>query len=492
MPPRAAALAVGLALAALGAGVPGLDPGPASPFRHLYVAPVLAAALAGGAVAGALAAVVAVLLQVPRLFAHLEDAGLSAAAADDLVSDLILLVTGPLVGALAAAARRQRARYEMLLAAQRALAGEAPLPEALARLRAALLARLGGDALALAVPDGDRLTVAGAEQVAAAAPALRVLETGRPLFVPDSGGRPRPRRTLVVPLLARGETIGVLALERTGELGRAERAALERLGASLGLALENARLLSRQRRFTAELQEQVQAATRRLAALDRAKSAFVATVSHELRTPLTALLGIGELLATRRYAVEEVQRLAAIVRHETERLARIVDDLLDLSRIERGLGPRITAAAVAVAPAVAAAVELFRRGRVTHQVVVEVEDSLPPVQADRDALDRVLKNLVSNAIKYSPAGSRVTVSARADGGGVEFAVADEGRGIPAPALPWIFEPYYRAPEAAAVAGGAGLGLAVVKALVEAQGGTIRVQSAPARGTRVTFTLPAVP
>jgi signal transduction histidine kinase len=456
--------------------------------RHLYMVPVLGAALTSGALGGALAAVAAVLLQAPALFTHLEDAGLTPLAVDEIVSDLILLVLGPLVGGLAGAADRQRSRYETLFWAQRALAEEAPLPEALARLRLVLATRLAA-AVALAVRDDEDFVVVGARGVAVGSPASRVVESGRPCFVADTGQGPRPCRALVVPLLARGETIGVLALQRVGELGTGERAAVERLGAYLGLALENTRLLSRQRRFTQELADQIAAATRRLEALDRAKSTFVATVSHELRTPLTALLGFGEVLATRTYPTTEVQRLAGIICRETERLARIVDDLLDLSRMERGLGPRIVPTAVAVCPAITGAIALFRRGRASHDLVVALDDGLPDIQADPDAFDRILKNLVSNAIKYSPIGSQVTVSARAGAGDVEIIVADEGRGIPAAALPRIFEPYYRAPDAADTARGVGLGLAVVKALVEAHGGTIRVESVVGQGTRVAFTLP---
>jgi signal transduction histidine kinase len=399
---------------------------------------------------------------------------------------------GPLVGALASAAHRQRARYETLLRAQRALAEEAPLPDALTRLRAALSGRLGSETIALAVQEGERLIIAGAKRVAPGSPAARALSTGQPVYFPDTGQHRRPHRTLVVPLLARGETIGVLALERAGELGPGERAAVGRLGAYLGLALENARLLSRQRRFTQELQEQVAVATQRLEALDRAKSAFVATVSHELRTPLSALLGLGELLATRSHPADEGQRLAGIIWRETERMTRIVDDLLDLSRMERGLSLQIVPAVMAVGPALTGAIALFRRGPVTHDLVLALDESLPAIRADPDALDRILKNLVSNAIKYSPAGSRVTVSARAAGGEVGITVADEGRGIPAPSLLRIFEPYYRAPDAANTARGVGLGLAVVKTLVEAQGGTIRIESAIGHGTRVTFTVPAIP
>lgn len=486
---QAVILTVALALVGLGGVAPVFDQGPASPLRHLYMVPVLGAALASGALGGALAAVAAVLLQAPALFAHLEDAGLTPLAVDEIFSGLILLVMGLLVGGLAVAAERQRSRYETLLAAQRALTEDVPLAEALARLRQVLAARLTGAAVALAVRDGEHLVVVGAQDMAPDCPAAPVLGTGRPLFMTDTGQGPRPQRALIVPLLAHGETIGVLALQRAGELGAGERAAVERLGAYLGLALENTRLLSRQRRFTQELADQISAATRRLEALDRAKSTFVATVSHELRTPLTALLGFGEVLATRTYPTTEVQRLAGIMWRETERLARIVDDLLDLSRMERGLGPRIVPTVVVVSPAISGALALFRRGRVSHDLVVAVQEGLPDIKADPDALDRILKNLVSNAIKYSPGGSQVTVSARAGAGEVEITVADEGRGIPALALPRIFEPYYRAPDAADTARGVGLGLAVVKALVEAQGGTIRVESVVGRGTHVAFTLP---
>ena len=184
--------------------------------------------------------------------------------------------------------------------------------------------------------------------------------------------------------------------------------------------------------------------------------------------------------------------MAELVHRETERLGRIVDDFLDLSRLERGLELRLAPAAVDVAPALAAAVELFRRAD-SHRIVLEVDERLPAVVADPDALDRILKNLVSNAIKYSPAGSTVRVTARtaAAAAAIEVSVHDEGRGIPPDALSRVFEPYYRAPGAAGAARGTGLGLAVVKSLVEALGGTICLESVPGRGTRVTFVLPAV-
>jgi signal transduction histidine kinase len=225
--------------------------------------------------------------------------------------------------------------------------------------------------------------------------------------------------------------------------------------------------------------------------LDRAKSTFVATVSHELRTPLTALLGFSELLSTRRVAADEVARLAGIMRTESERLARIVDDLLDLSRLDHGMALRIRPVPVAVGPALLAAVQVFQRPGVRHRIAVaEVEEMC--VHADPDALDRVVKNVVSNAMKYSPPGTAVTLSARRAGAGVEITIADEGTGIAPEALARIFEPYYRTADATRSAAGMGLGLAVVKALLEAQGGTIAVESAPGRGTRVRISLPQLP
>jgi signal transduction histidine kinase len=321
-----------------------------------------------------------------------------------------------------------------------------------------------------------------------------VLETGASEFVRIGGGGAGgrgvlSRRAFAAPLVASGQTIGVLAIERKGEIPAEERAALEALGAQMGLALENARLASRQRHFAAELADRVSAARRELEELDRAKSAFVAIASHELRTPLTALQGFSELLATRQLPSNEVNRLGAIMRREARRLGRIVSDLLDLSRIERGLDPALCRIPLAVEPTVVATVDLFRQGA-THPIAITCEPALPKIDADPDALERVLTNLISNAVKYSPAGSVVRVGARARAGGVAIDVADSGRGIPAEALGRIFEPYYRVPDAAGAARGTGIGLAVVKALVEAHGGAVEVESAPTLGTRVTVLLPA--
>ncbi len=455
--------------------------------RHAYFVPVWLAALRFGFIGGVLTAIAAILLAAPLVLPDIEVTGLSSGIVDALVTYPLVLLGGWLAGALAADARRQRARYDLVVETQRTLSGGPALPAALERVRARLAEHVGGH-LALVLRDGDDTVVCGPATVAPDSLAARALAQGTSIFVRDVGTAARPRRAFATPLLAGGETIGALVVEREGELGPGERASLEALGAHIGLALENARLASVQRRFNDELVRRVAEATARAVAVDRAKSAFVATASHELRTPLTALQGFGELLATRTFPPAEVRRLAGVIRAEAERLARIVADLLDLARLERGLGPVLRRAPVRVEAAVAAAVDVFR-GDGRHHLVVACDVELPVVDVDPDALDRVLRNLLSNAIKYAPTGSEIAVSARAVEGGVELAIADAGPGIAPDALPHVFEPYFRAPGTAATAAGTGIGLAVVKSLVEAHGGTIQLASAPGRGTRATVVLP---
>src|SRR5207244_7834244 len=137
----------------------------------------------------------------------------------------------------------------------------------------------------------------------------------------------------------------------------------------------------------------VATATRHLEELDRAKSAFVAVASHELRTPLTALRGFSEILAARSIAPDEVRRMAGIMGAEAARLGRIVSDLLDLSRLERGLEPTLHRVPVAVEAALTTTADLFRGGAV-DTIVVDCAPALPSVNADPDALERILANVV--------------------------------------------------------------------------------------------------
>jgi two-component system sensor histidine kinase KdpD len=486
------AIALALALAVITLAVAHSGAGATSLWRHAYHVPVVVAALRyrNG---GTLAALAAVFLYAPFVLPALEREGATPAVLEGLLTFALLLGVGVLSGALAGGVRRQRARYETLATVQRALDGDTPLDLAVARLRACLHARLDAT-VALAVHDGTRLVVAGGTSVARGSAVAHVLVSGAPLFVPDAGGRGALRRCFVAPLGGRGGVVGALAIERAGDIAADERRWLPVLAAHVGLALENARLAARQRRFADELAEKVTAATRHVVEMDRMKSEFVAIASHELRTPLTALQGFSELLAMRRFSPVELARIAAIMRAETERLGRIVSDFLDLARLERGLAPPLRLARVDAGALIADAVEVLQRARSTHHLEVDCADGLPPLDADPDALDRVVKNLVSNAVKYSPAGSRVRVAARAQETppAVEITVEDEGPGIAEADRARIFEPYYRTPAGARAAGGAGLGLAVVKSLIDAHGGTIRADNVAPHGTRMTLILPAVP
>jgi two-component system sensor histidine kinase KdpD len=485
----AAGIALGLALITAAIALSGADA--ASLWRHAYHVPVALAALRYG-VGGVLAALAAVLLYAPFVLPALEREGATPAVLEGLLTFALLLGSGMLSAALVGGARRQRARYETLATVQRAVDGDTPLDLALARVRACLQSRLDA-VVALAMHDGTRLAVAGGTTVARGSAVARVLASGAPLYVPDAGGPGSVRRCFVAPLGGRGGVVGALAVERRGDIPVDERRWLPLLAAHVSLALENARLAARQRRFADELAEKVTAATRQVVEMDRMKSEFVAIASHELRTPLTALQGFSELLLVRRFTPTELARIGAIMSAEAERLGRIVSDFLDLARLERGLAPTLRLARVNVGALIEDAVEVLRRARPTHELEVDCAGELPPLEADPDALDRVVKNLVSNAVKYSPAGSRVRVVARAQTAppAVEILVEDEGPGIPEGERARIFEPYYRTAAGARTAGGAGLGLAVVKSLVVAHGGTIRADDVAPHGTRMTLVLPAV-
>ncbi len=465
------------------------DDDPASPLRHFFALPLALGALAFGVRGAAVTATGVVLLYAPIVLPDVERHGVTAATAEAVVTTVLLVGAAAIVGVLRSETQRQSRRLSVLLAVHTLLARDDPIEILLRRVRAMLLARMRIRDAALVLLDGACATATG-ERAEDGSLAASVMHGSRARFVADTGLDVRPRRVVVTPLIGPGGRVGVLVVE-ADEITATDRADLATLGAYIGLALENARLVARQRRAADELDAKVAEATRHLQEVDRAKSTFVAIASHELRTPLTALLGFTELLVTRRFAAAEVQRLAAIVHRETERLVRLVDDLLDLSRLERGGGPSLRRSALGPARALSSVAELFRH--VGSRLVIECAPALPDVDADPDAVDRILKNLVTNALKYSPATAAVRVeAAHDDDASVRFTVEDRGPGIAPAALPHVFEPYYRAPDAAGTAPGTGLGLAVVKALVEAHGGGIDVVSAPGAGTRISFTLPRAP
>jgi signal transduction histidine kinase len=457
--------------------------------RHALVLPVVVVAIRDGGARGALAGLAAAALHAPFVLPHIEREGLTYRAAEGLVTLVLLAASGVVTGALAGAVTRERRRYATLMKVQRAAGGDTGTIHAVAaRLHAAHADAIGPADIGLVLDAGpERVTVGVVPFDRATIEA--VMADRRPRFLYDADGGTRARRALAVPVHGRARVAGVLCASRAGEIDAGDRATLEALGAYAGLALENAELAEAQRRAAVELDARIAAATRHLRELDAAKSAFVAVASHELRTPLTALAGFSELLSTRRFAPEAVQHFAGVMRTETARLVRMIDDLLDLARLEQGHEMALHRTAVDPCTAVRDAVAVFGDGTTAPAIDIDCGADVPAVHADPDALDRVLKNLVSNARKYAPGPLGIRVRRR--GGGVEFSVQDRGPGIPPDALPHVFDPYYRAPATAGRVRGSGLGLAVVQALVHAHGGTIEVESATGAGTCVRVTIPSV-
>lgn len=233
--------------------------------------------------------------------------------------------------------------------------------------------------------------------------------------------------------------------------------------------------------------------TQRLEEVDRARRSFVSNVSHELRTPLAIIRGHLETqLARGPGAPMDVEALETVER-EVQALGALVDDLFTLTRIEEAALP-IQPQPVALPELAAAAVNAIqplavRQGHVSVRSFVPAD--LAPVHVDPIRLTQILNNLLYNALRHTPDGGVIVVEARAlaDGATVEVAVSDTGMGIDSQDLPRIFERHFFAKDADDIDEGSGLGLAIVKQLVEAQGGTIRAESARGQGTTIRFTLP---
>jgi two-component system OmpR family sensor kinase len=225
---------------------------------------------------------------------------------------------------------------------------------------------------------------------------------------------------------------------------------------------------------------------------------FVADVSHELRTPLTALAGGIEMLMLGADRQDEDpaarQRLLRGLYAETERMRRLVEDLLTLARLDEGR-MQLRLAAVDVGALVGEVGEQAQHLARGQEIAVSVAPDLPRVRADADRLRQVLLNLVENAVKFTPAPGQITLSARTGTAGrsVVIEVRDTGIGISPEDLPHVFDRFYRVDTArtrsASQPGGSGLGLAIAKSLLEAQGGSLSISSQPSQGTAVVLELP---
>ena len=227
--------------------------------------------------------------------------------------------------------------------------------------------------------------------------------------------------------------------------------------------------------------------------LDAVRRDFIANISHELKTPIGAVGLLAEALQAASAEPEQVRRFAKRLTKESERLARITQEIIELSRLQ-ATDALIEGGIVAVDDVVAAAVDQTRVVAESHKVtIVSGGDAGAQVFGDESLLVTALHNLVANAIQYSPKGSRVGVGVRNSEGVVEIAVTDQGVGIPDDELDRVFERFFRTdPARSRHTGGSGLGLSIVKHVVQNHGGDVRVWSQLGRGSTFTIRLPEAP
>jgi PAS domain S-box-containing protein len=224
--------------------------------------------------------------------------------------------------------------------------------------------------------------------------------------------------------------------------------------------------------------------------VDRLKDEFLSIAAHELRTPLTTVEGFSEILLTRDVGPERMARYLGMINDQAVQLKHILDDLLDLSRLEAGRGLDLTLAAVEMEGVVEEVVETFADTNPSHQFEVSGLAAAPPVCGDRFRLSQVVRNLVSNAVKYSPEGGAIAVQAEtAPGRLLQISVQDEGIGMTPEQQTHVFEKFYRAGPVATDISGTGLGLAISRLIVEQHGGRVWVESEPGAGSTFSFTVP---
>ncbi len=285
-----------------------------------------------------------------------------------------------------------------------------------------------------------------------------------------------PQSYIAAPMIARERAIGVIvfiAAERGRRYQAAELRVAVELASRAALAVDNASLYR-------EAQLQL-----------RAREQILGIVAHDLRSPLNTV-GLSVQVISRgleRAAPREaLQRPLEAIGRSVTRMDRLIEDLLDLSRIDSGR-LSIEARPAEAAALVREALDAARPLAVQAELVAEEPTPLPQVLADRGRVLQVFSNLIGNAIKFTPPGGTITVGARQEGAAVRFSVSDTGVGIPPAQLSHVFDRFWQGADGDRR--GAGLGLAIVRGIVEAHGGRIEARSEPGEGSEFAFTLPAV-
>ena len=319
-----------------------------------------------------------------------------------------------------------------------------------------------------------------------------VVQTGQPMYREDmADARYIEEREFVelglrsriaAPLMQGPRAIGMISLVRreARSFGRQEIELVTLLGRLVASAVQNIRAYEAERNTVEEL--------RRLSAL---RADFVSLVSHELRAPIASVVGSAQTLEQRWRELTPEQRdsFLALIGSETGRLAGLVGDVLDASRIEAGTFS-YRFADVDLAELVRESVASIALAQDEVAVNADVRDDLPRIRGDRERLQQVLTNLIDNAVKYSPAGEEVRVSAYREDSRVRVDVSDRGPGVPREQQRLIFEKFGRAATPGSPGKpGTGLGLFIARSIAEAHGGTVEVWSAPPQGATFTLTLP---
>jgi PAS domain S-box-containing protein len=325
-------------------------------------------------------------------------------------------------------------------------------------------------------------------------PLGRVVERGEPTLVRDvsdewlaarrpdaehlgAGVGARPISLMLVPLRARGRTLGVATFalaDGTRRYTLADLVLAEDLAQRAALAADNARLYR-------DAQD-----------ASRAKDEFLAILSHELRTPLTPVLGWVRMLRSGSLAPAAAERALDTVERNTRLQAQLVEDLLDVSRIITGK-LSLALQSVALGPIVDAALESIAQAAVAKSIAItrQLDQDLPMVEADANRLQQVVANLLSNAVKFTPEGGRVTVTVERAAEHVRLCVSDTGAGLAPEIAPHIFDRFRQGDSTLTRQhGGLGLGLSIVRHVVEAHGGTVQASSpGPGRGSAFTVLIP---
>jgi signal transduction histidine kinase len=243
------------------------------------------------------------------------------------------------------------------------------------------------------------------------------------------------------------------------------------------------------------LADRLEAAEAQRAALEQERRDFTIAISHDLRTPLASIRAMAEALDDGVVtSVDEVHRYHSTIRREVERLGRMIDDLFQLSQMDTGSLP-VNRQTVAIEEVAAEVVDAMQAQAAARGIALSlhVDEDVPMVPLDGALLERAIRNLVSNALEYTPEDGKVTVSVLRDGTGLALRVQDTGQGIRPEDLPRVWDRFFRAERSrtrmSTSSDGAGLGLAIVRGIAEAHGGSVSAQSAPQQGAAFTIRLP---